>query len=208
MAKDPIRFEGGTANLYEYADSAPESRGDPNGLETIIIVNHKLSLAGAIAGSHAAVAIRRKGIVIMYDGGGSFSPKSGLFGYRRHVQFGDVEVFQGDFGFERAYMSWLWNKDGLFGKVQELSDWHYFDTTYQEDLEILDRMERLQSSCESGICAVCAASILEGVGPFPKDLSFFNLTPQGLRDRVSFVGKLWGLLFPGRYRHAQFSTLR
>jgi|GEM_PF-3364898 len=73
ISEDPIGFEGGTVNLYEYVGNNPVNRKDPFGL-WYVDVNVSLGYGG---GGTAGVLVNNNG-VYPYAGGGIVSPPGGV----------------------------------------------------------------------------------------------------------------------------------
>jgi len=61
ISEDPIGFEGGTVNLYEYAKDNPLRHKDPMGLAIWICNRDAEGLVGSVGGNHAYVWDDRPG---------------------------------------------------------------------------------------------------------------------------------------------------
>ncbi|MGH9931966.1 MAG: RHS repeat-associated core domain-containing protein [Pyrinomonadaceae bacterium] len=163
MAVDPKEFDGislQSFNRYAYGNNNPYKYKDPNGRETIVIVNNNTPLIG----THTGLMIRRAGDKLLYDPAGS---------YRNDVR-GTGGTLDGNEANLSDYVQFQ-KADGPDVSVFR------FDTTAEEEAQIKVNIERIGDP--RGIsCAPSVSGVLDGIGSF-KNLGIFR-TPKGLQQAM------------------------
>ncbi len=164
-AKDPIRFDGGDTELYQYVGGDPVSRTDPGGLVTSVVVFYN----GFAWHSGLSIDSTNGEEPLLYDPSGGYEPPSG-------VSSGSGRVFYGPDANLDDYIGWHQTKD---------SSWTVFNfnTTPAEE-RVLRRRAEEQGGGGALDCAQNVSTVLSGVGRFKgiKPTRFPGILANQLRD--------------------------
>lgn len=163
VSTDPVQPKTNTGenfNRYYYANNNPYKFIDPDGRETLVIVNNNTPLIG----THVGAMVRRDGESRLYDPAGSF--RNDIRG-----SGGMLSGVDADLG---AYVRFQ-KTDGPSVSVFR------FDTTPEQEAQIISNMEEIGDP--RGLsCATSVSSALNGVGDF-KNLGVIQ-TPRGVQNAM------------------------
>lgn len=166
LSTDPISAHekpGQNFNRYLYANGNPYRFVDPDGRETIVVVNSNGPL---FIGAHVGVVIQRDGSTQVYDPGGDY--RSDLRGSGGLVE--EQASLSDYIAYQRA--------DGPWVNVSR------FDTTPDQEQQILSNIEEVGDP-GPGFCAAAVSSVLAGVGPF-EDIDH-SFTPNGVQAEMKEI---------------------
>lgn len=163
VSVDPVQPDpttGDNFNRYHYGNNNPYKYKDPDGRETIVIVNNNMP----IIGTHSGLMISRDGNNLLYDPAGSYK------GQTR----GTGGTFDGPDANLADYVQFQ-KADGPEVLVFR------FDTTPQQEAEIAANVEEIGDP-RGWSCTTSVSGALNGVGEF-KDLGIIR-TPSGLENAM------------------------